>query len=242
MNGTLRVRRLGGGALGGLAVLGLSASGLGAQARGQDTRPGIAVLPFANSGSYGQDKQIFEALERGIAGMLISELSANPAARVVEREELERVLEQQRLGSAARVDPPAAAKLGKLVGARYVVLGQFVDFYGDVRLDARLVSAETGEIVKAERDQAPRDHLFQLIQDVAGRLMKDANLPAEPRQVADQRMSRRIPTAALIAYSCALLYHDRGDHAKAREMYTQALQAFPPYAEASEGLKREPSS
>jgi tetratricopeptide (TPR) repeat protein len=111
-----------------------------------------------------------------------------------------------------------------------------------VRLDARVVSVETGEIMRVEKDQAPLDHLFQLIQDLAGRLMKGANLPAVPQQVSAQRMSRHIPTDALIAYSRALLYHDRGDHAKAREMYTQALQAFPPYAEASEGLKREPSS
>src|SRR6266568_104798 len=49
-----------------------------AQGRGQDTRPGIAVLPFDNSGSYGQDKENFDALQKGIAGMLISELAANP--------------------------------------------------------------------------------------------------------------------------------------------------------------------
>ena len=28
----------------------------------QDTRPGIAVLPFENGGSYGQDKENFDAL------------------------------------------------------------------------------------------------------------------------------------------------------------------------------------
>ena len=49
--------------------------------RAGDTRPGIAVFPFTNGGSYGQDKENFDALEVGIAGMLISELSANPAAR-----------------------------------------------------------------------------------------------------------------------------------------------------------------
>ncbi|HEX4601588.1 MAG TPA: CsgG/HfaB family protein [Gemmatimonadales bacterium] len=236
------VREPGGAALVALALLVLGGTGLGAQERGQDTRPGIAVLPFENGGSYGQDREIFKALQCGIASMVISELSANPAVRVVEREEVLRVLEPQSVGPTGHVAPPTAATLGKLVSARYVVLGQFVDFYGDVRLDARLVNTETGEIMKVERDQASRDHLFQLIQDVAGRLMKDANLPPVPKQVAEQRMNRHIPTDALIAYSRALLYHDRGDHAKAREMYTQALQAFPPYAEASEGLKREPSS
>ena len=64
------------------ALLPLAASGLGAQARG-DTRPGIAVMPFDNGGSYGQGKEDFDALQRGIAGMLISELALNPSARAL---------------------------------------------------------------------------------------------------------------------------------------------------------------
>ena len=51
---------------------------LATPAGAQDTRPGIAVLPFDNGGSYGQDKENFEALQLGIPAMLISELSTNP--------------------------------------------------------------------------------------------------------------------------------------------------------------------
>src|SRR5437773_1708616 len=203
------------------ALLGSIGRDLGAQGRGQDTRPGIAVLPFDNSGSYGQDKENFDALQKGIAGMLISELAANPAARVVEREEIQKLIEEQNLGPSGRVDAQTAAKIGKLVGARYVVLGTFIDFYGDFRVDARLVSVETSEIVKVEKDQAQRDHLFQIIQNVAGRLMKDANLPPLPQQASDQRMSRQIPTEALTYYSRAPLYPDRGQKDKAVEMYPQ---------------------
>src|SRR6266566_520485 len=106
-----------------LALLGFIGRDLGAQGRGQDTRPGIAVLPFDNSGSYGQDKENFDALQKGIAGMLISELAANPAARVVEREEIEKLLAEQSLGASGKVTPETAAKIGKLVGARYVIAG-----------------------------------------------------------------------------------------------------------------------
>src|SRR6266700_3073101 len=101
-----------------LALLGFIGRDLGAQGRGQDTRPGIAVLPFDNSGSYGQDKENFDALQKVIAGTLI-------------------------------------------------------DFYGDFRLDARLVNVETSEIVKVESDRMQRDHLFDIIRTVAARLMKD---------------------------------------------------------------------
>lgn len=221
-----------------VAVLSLLPVLLGAQQRGQDTRPGIAVLPFSNGGSYGQGKEDFEALERGIAGMMISELSVNPASRVVEREQIQRLLEEQNLGAQGRIDPQTAARIGKLVGARYVVLGTFIDFYGDFRVDVRLVNTETSEIVKTESERMQRDHLFDIIRNISARLMKDANLPALPRQASDQRMGRQIPTEALTYYSRALLYQDRGQKEKAVEMFNRALAIFPEYAEAQEGLQR----
>lgn len=221
-----------------MTVLSLVPVLLGAQARNQDTRPGIAVLPFNNGGSYGQGKEDFDALERGIAGMMISELAQNPAARVVERQEIQRLLDEQNLGAQNRVDPQTAAKVGKLVGARYVVLGTFVDFYGDFRVDVRLVNTETGEIVKTESERMQRDHLFDIIRSVAARLMKDASLPALQRPAGDQRMSRQVPTEALTYYSRALLFQDRGNKEKAVEMFNRALAIFPDYAEAQEGLQR----
>ncbi len=211
---------------------------LAAQGRSQDTRPGIAVLPFDNGGSYGQGKEDFDALQKGIAGMLISELGQNPSARVVEREDIQKLLEEQNLAAAGRVDPQSAAKIGKLVGARYVVLGSFIDFYGDFRVDVRLVNVETSEIVKVESNRAQRDHLYDIIKNVATQLMKDANLPPLARPASDQRMGRQVPTEALTFYSRALLYQDRGQRDKAVEMYQRAIAVFPEYSEAAEGLKR----
>jgi TolB-like protein len=222
-----------------LACLGLGTGGLVAQNRGgPDTRPGIAVMPFDNGGSYGQGKEDFDALQKGIAGMLISELALNPSARVVEREDIQKLLDEQNLGQTGRVDPQTAAKVGKLVGARYVVLGTFIDFYGDFRVDARLVNVETSEIVRVESDRAQRDRLYDVIKTIATQLMKDANLPPVVRPATDQRMSRQVPTEALTFYSRALLYQDRGERDKAVEMYQRAIAVFPEYTEASEGLKR----
>ena len=224
-----------------VAVLSLLPMVVGAQQRSQDTRPGIAVLPFSNGGSYGQAKEDYDALQRGIAGMMISELARNPAARVVEREQIQQLIGEQNLGAQGRVDSATVARIGKITGARYMVMGTFVDFYGDFRIDVRLVNSETSEIVKTESDKVQRDHLFDLIRTISERLMKDVNLPQLERRASDQRMDRRIPTEALTYYSRALLYQDRGQKDKAVEMYTHALQIFPEYAEAQEGLQRAKS-
>ena len=224
-------------ALVGLALMaGLPA--LAAQGGGQDARPGVAVFAFTNGGSYGQQKEDYDALERGMAGMLISELAANPALRVVERENIQHLVDEQNLGASGRVDAQTAAKVGKLVGARYAVMGDFIDLYGDFRVDVRVVNVETSEIIKTEKATMQREHLFDLVRNIAAALNKDLNLPALPRQVSEQRMNRQVPTEALTYYSRALLYQDRGQREKAIEYYNRALTVFPQYTEASEGLRR----
>ena len=225
-----------------VALLGLTLTAglpaLVAQGGGQDTRPGIAVFAFTNGGSYGQQKEDYDALERGMAGMLISELAANPALRVVERENIQRLVDEQNLAASGRVDAQTASKIGKLVGARYAVMGDFIDLYGDFRVDVRVVNVETSEIIKTEKATLQREHLFDLVRTIAAALNKDLNLPALPRQVSEQRMSRQVPTEALTFYSRALLYQDRGQRDKAIEYYNRALSVFPQYTEASEGLRR----
>ncbi|HEV8355337.1 MAG TPA: CsgG/HfaB family protein [Gemmatimonadales bacterium] len=225
-------------------ILLLSAGGTPAAA--QDSRPGIAVLPFENGGSYGKDREEFEALRKGIAALLISELAQNPQARLVDRAETQRLLDEQGLAVAERVDKETAAKIGKLVGARYMVTGSFIDLYGDFRIDGRLINVETGEIMKVVRND-PKLHdrrdLFRMIQSVAEGLMagaKLAPLPAGGGAAAARAPAggRQVPTEALAFFSRALLYQDRGDKAKAVEYYEKALAVFPDFTEASEGLRK----
>jgi TolB-like protein len=223
----------------------LTAGGLALLARGplpaQDTRPGVAVLPFENGGSYGKDREDFDALRKGIAGMVMSELGRNPAVRLVERERLQGLLDEQGLAAAERVDAATAARLGKLVGARYMIAGTFIDLYGDFRVDARIIDVETGEIVKVVRSDpklTDRKQMFRIIQSVAERITEGTNLPPLPAAAAQAARARNVPTEALAFYSRALLYQDRGDKERAIEFYNKAISSFPEYSEAKDGLRR----
>ncbi len=222
------------------ALLALSLAAVAALSplAGQDTRPGIAVLPFENGGSYGQDKENFEALQKGIPGMLISELAQNPAARVVDRDGIESMLAEQNLAKDGRVDAATAARIGKLVGARYMIMGSFVDLYGRFRMDARIVNVETSEIIKVVKSDGKREDLFKLIQTLAEKLMVETRLPPLPAELGAAVRQRNVPTAALTYYSRALLYQDRGEKDKAAEFFSKAIEAFPNYAEAQEGLRK----
>jgi len=217
---------------------GFAAIALAWPLQAQDAGRSLAVLPFENTGSYGQDKEVSDALQLGIPAMLASALAAHPGLRVADPNRVRQELEAQHLGPAGRVDAATSGQVGKAVGARYSVTGSFADFYGKFRINARVVDAETGEIVKVvSNDEAKlqdRSQLGLIISAVSEKIVTATGLPPSPTSGG----ARDIPTEALIQYSRGLLYETRGDKSKAADAYQQALRAYREYPEAREGLRR----
>lgn len=215
-----------------------AASGQAAPGPPADTRPGIAVLPFYNGGSYGAGREDLEALQVGIQQMLLTELAQNPTLRIVERSVLREVMAEQDLATTGRVDPETAARIGKIVGARYVVIGGFTDAFGTFRLDGRIVDVETTELVRAEKVRSRRERLYDLIPELAAKVTRGLRLPALPAAVRETRRERRIPTEAATMYSKALVYQDRGQTERAVELYRAIAERFPQMTEAREALRQ----
>jgi len=205
-----------------------------------DTRPGIAVLDFHVSAVGVQDREGENALGPGLASMTLSELTAYPSVRVVERSALQQILQEQNLGREGRVDPQTLSRVGKLIGARYMVTGEFVDLRGNLRVDVRVFNTETSEIVKTESVRGRMDNIFDLIPRIAQQLIHDANLPPLERHAMEEfrQQHQAPPTNAVMAYSRAVLYADRGDSPHAVEQYRRALQIFPNYTQAKTDCNR----
>ncbi len=206
----------------------------------QDARPGIAVLDFDIGATIGQDADDYQALRRGLASMTIMELTAHPGVRAVERAQLQAILQEQNLGREGRVDPGTVSQIGRLVGARYMVTGTIFDVRGDFRIDARLFNTETGEIIRTQRVQGRLTNVFELATQLATQLMRDANLQPLERRAMEEHRERNPapPSQAVMAYSRALLYADRGDTQRAVEQYRRALQVFPQYTQARTDCNR----
>lgn len=203
-----------------------------------EDRPGIAVFRFDNGGSYGRDAEDFEALRIGLQQMLLTELAQNGTLRIVERTQLAEILEEQDLGADGRVEARTAAEIGRLVGARYVVTGSFVDWYGDFRIDARIYDVETSEILRSEQVRAERRHLYRLLVDLAGQVTAGVDLPPLPPRERDARRSRDLPDEALTLYSRALMAQGQGWTDQAIDLYRRIAREFPQMTEASEALRQ----
>lgn len=205
-----------------------------------DTRPGVAVLPFERGIAIGIDRETLEALGVGVQQILITELAQNPGIRVVDRSVIREIVAEQDLGASGRVDNETAARIGRIVGARYVVAGGFSDADGEFRLDGRIVDVETTEVIRADQVTDRRQNLYRIILSLGGRLAEAANLPPLPREVRSERESRAatIPREAAVLYSQAQFFQDRGQTDRARQLYQRLTSEFPQMTEAREALRQ----
>lgn len=143
-----------------LSVLALCCAALSLSAFAQ--KPRIAVLKIRNESQYGHGR-----LGPAIEDWLVEKLVQSGQFRVIERKELESVLQEQELSLSGAIDDKTAVKVGKLLGCQLVVLGAVTDFSirksggeaffkvgvdigkttAEGTLSLRLVNTTTGEIL-----------------------------------------------------------------------------------------------
>ena len=121
------------------AGIALVAKQLSEQDRGGPKRR-IAVVDFSDING-----QILPA-GSVIAELLIGELFRTGRYDIVERKLMSSVLEQHKLNMTGLVDESTARKVGKLLGADYIVTGTVIDLGTAMNVNARTISIETGSI------------------------------------------------------------------------------------------------
>jgi curli biogenesis system outer membrane secretion channel CsgG len=93
-------------------------------------KPVMAVSDFRNDTSaawwYG-------GVGSDLAGMLTNELAGTGNFKMVERDKLDAVLDEQDLADSGRVSKKTGAKIGKLTGAQYLVTATLSAFESDVK-------------------------------------------------------------------------------------------------------------
>jgi TolB-like protein len=205
----------------------------------QQDRPGVAVFPLEYGGSLASNSDGLERLSIGIQQLLLNHFLQNPSIRVVERLRIKEILDEQGLNQAGRVDAQTAARIGKLVGARYLVLGGYSEL-PDMQVSARIVDTETSEILYSRRVSGQRDKLMGLVTDLAGQIENGIKgLPPLPAGVREARRSQEsLPAEVGFLYSQALAAADDGLKDVAIDLYQQITQRFPQFTPAREALRQ----
>ena len=128
----------------------------------------VAISYFDNTSGTKE----YDPLSKGLADMLITDLSNVKSLKIVEREKLESLLKEIELGDGKFIDPNTAQKLGKGLGAGYMLTGSFLIMGETMRIDARLVDVGTGEVSMAEEITGEKNTFFELEKVLKEKLIK----------------------------------------------------------------------
>lgn len=106
------------------------------------------------------------ALGTRLTGDLLPPLLASKRFVLLERAQLNKVIQEQALEQSDFADAQQAIAVGKLSGAQYLLTGRISNAADSVHLDLRLLRAETGEIAAvAQADWPKTDDMRKLLQE-----------------------------------------------------------------------------
>ncbi|WP_164018506.1 FlgO family outer membrane protein [Pyxidicoccus trucidator] len=206
-------------------VLALLLASLAAAAPPAPPQGPVAVMPFRNLNSEPE----LDWLGRGMAETLVSDLRASGRLRVVEREQLAPLLAELTSREQGELSESTAARVGRMVGARTLVLGSFQRSGRQVRINARFISVETGEVLGTAKATGALDRIFTLQDEVVARLL------GLPLPAAAKRPSGPAAVRAYERYGRALA--STSDDERAR-LLREALAESPGFTYAQEELTR----
>lgn len=142
-----------------------------AQPAPKNLKKRVAVFDFEDKTEHRYRWWTGQPVGAGMADMLVTELVKSGKYTVIERQEIEKIISEQKMGQTGLVTPESAAKVGQLLGVELAVIGAVTEFghkksntggrikgFGlgvsstaaSVGIDVRFINTNTGEILAAD--------------------------------------------------------------------------------------------
>jgi len=197
----------------------------------------VAVTAFQNIGP-----ETLGPLGKGLATMLISDLSKVPDLQVVERVKLQMLLQEMNLGTSGVVNEETAPKVGKLLKSRHVATGSLLEPEKEsLQIFSAVVDTEQADHLDAREAQGKLSKFFDLEKTIACGIVEDlgrncSDMPGSFYKVHTKSL------AALSSFSIGLDYLDQEEYDRARAQFQKAVDEDPGFDLAKETLALTPFS
>jgi tetratricopeptide (TPR) repeat protein len=191
----------------------------------------VAVMTFRYTGG----DSAFRPLERGLAALVVTDLSRVSQLRIVERARLQALLDELQLAESGRVDLATGARSGRLVRASEVVQGQFsIGPTSQLRMDATVVRATDAQVTASGSNADQLQALLDIEKAVVFQLLAKLGITLTPaeRVAISERPTRDIQ--AFLLYSRGLETADGGDFAAAAGFFGAAARRDPGFGAAAQ--------
>ena len=199
----------------------------------------LAVMPFAVAAG----DTLLAPLSYGIADVLVNDLSRSPELKLVERMQTNAMLRELNLVDEGITDPKQAPRIGRLIGARRLLIGDASrGAGGTVRLSARVVDVLGGTVQELVSAEAPLDRILDAEKQLALLLFERLGITLTPaqRQKVEQRQTTQL--AALVAYGRGVQAEAKGDAAGATAAFEDASRLDATFTAARTQASGAPAS
>ena len=181
----------------------------------------VAVLYFQSTSA----REELKPLQKGLALLLITDLSLVKELQVVERVRLQAITEEIGLGSSGLVEQGSAPRVGKLLGARRMVGGTIADTRQTaIQVQSNLLDVQTTAILGQPRTEGSLDELFRMEKDLLFDIVKLLDIKVTPELEAKLRKPCSVKPDAMIALFSGVNASDNREYEKAAEAYRKALK------------------
>ena len=166
----------------------------------------LAVMDFRNYAF--DDKDRWDAMQWGFSSMMIEQLSGATDLKLVERENIQYLLDELNLQASGHVDQATAVRMGKLLGAHAMVFGSIIVANKKITLSARVVKVETSEILLARSEQGRVKDFYKVIEKLSLEVARSVNSTFEETQIGARTETKDIDAAH--AYATGLKLSGQG--------------------------------
>jgi TolB-like protein len=112
----------------------------------------VAILDFENTSGIAK----YDGLGKAMSSMLISDIESNVSPKrlqLVERAQIQKVLKEQNFQASSVIDKNTTVKAGKILGVKYLLVGDIYILNDVLIINARLTNTETGEIKFSKKQE-----------------------------------------------------------------------------------------
>lgn len=156
----------------------------------------------------------------GLSDMLVTDLARSAQLTIVERTRMNALLREMQLVQSGQVDTSRAPRVGRLLGARRLVVGSLTDRGGgEFGIETRLVNTVDASITGAVSARAPLNSIFDAEKALAYLLFNELGVTLTP---AERAAIEQRPTANIVAF----LAYSRGVRDEAYGLYASAAVNF----------------
>jgi len=194
-------------------------------ATGAITPQSVSVLPLG----FNSDRADLEPLIYALSDMMITDFKVSNALVVLERAQIQTLLDEMALTSAGYAEATTGARAGRLLRAEHVFQGVLTTLgESDLQTDVDILNVPNTASAGQLTESAILEQLFDMEKQIVIRTIREVLgielTPAEEQAILENRMENVL---AFLAYGRGLRALDQGDYERAQTEFALAVSLEP---------------